>query len=244
MVGSSLAVVAAGSLLAFSTLAEQAGLEGLATRGIEPAQPGRVRSGEHAITIPAPATAPPTDLRVEVSDFGREGSRARVRTVAPVEPPAPAPLPPREPVEPEVRRVNQRARVAVDGPDVDDKVEKWNGPPYGHAYGHHKNKHGKSPKRERKNESPEAPVYARTANDEAPPKKSKAPKLQKVKKVKKAKGAAHPGKGKAKGHSKHAAGPVAAHSNGKAKGHSNGKAKGHAKHAHKGKGKGHSKHGG
>lgn len=216
IVGSSLAVVAAGSLLAFSSLAEQAGLEGLATGGLQPAQPGRVDSGGHAITVPAPATAPPGDPRDALVELVRDsGGRMRVRTIVPVDTPEREPRSrpeqpdPPEPTQP--RRIESSARVAVasdDGNDVDE-VEH-DGPPYGHAYGHYKKEH-EAPKPAKKHapKSSEAPVYARGANEGEGSKPPKPPKMHKVE---------------------------------KAPGHSNGKAKGHSKHAHKGKGKGHSKH--
>lgn len=224
MVGSSLAVVAAGSLLAFSSLAEQAGLEGLATGKLQPAQPGRVDGG-HAITVPAPATAPPGDPRDALVQLVRDSrGPSRIRTLPPVETVAPEPRSrPERPERPEPkterRRVEDSARVAVAPDRVEDVDEvEHDGPPYGHAYGHYKKKH-KAPKPAKKHTpkgGSEAPVYARSANDDrGGSKPPKAPKMHKVEKVKKAK---------------------------KAPGHSNGKAKGHSKHAHKGKGKGHSKH--
>lgn len=227
IVGSGLAVVAAGSLLAFSTLAEQAGLEGLATGRVEPARPAR--TGAHAITIPAPSTAPPSDPRGLLEELVR-GSVNRTVTepqprvafvVTPPEPPAAE-----KPEKPHRRRVDDSARVAVVEPEVEEPVEAGtDSPPYGHAYGHYKNrpkdkdkpKHSKpGKKRESKDDAPDQPVYARSANEESDSKPPKAPKLEKVKKDKK----------------------QTSPSNG------NGKAKGHSKHAHKGKGKGHSKHGG
>ncbi|MDQ4124398.1 MAG: hypothetical protein M3134_02200, partial [Actinomycetota bacterium] len=90
IVGSSLAVVAAGSLLAFSTLAEQAGLDGLAAGKLQPAQPGRVDGGGHVITVPAPATAPPGDPREALVELVRDSQgRSRLRMVPPVETVAP-----------------------------------------------------------------------------------------------------------------------------------------------------------
>lgn len=222
IVGSSLAVAAAGSLLAFSSLAEQAGLEGLATGRLQPAHPGRSGGGGHAITVPAPATQPPGDPRDDLVELVRRTTAdERVRTLPTLEPAetvaAPEPRP-EKPAKPEPRRIDRSARVAVAQPEVDDEPAETDGPPYGHAYGHHKDKHkDKAPKPGKKHapkaHSDEAPVYARSAHDEGKSKPPKAPKMQKVKKVKKA----NPG---------------------------NGKAKGHSKHAHKGKGKGHSKHGG
>ena len=222
LVGSGLAVVAAGSLLAFSSLAEQAGLEGLATNGLQPAQPGRVAGKSHAITIPAPATEPPRDPRDALADLVRD-SIARADVVAAPEPgPAftPGPTPRRERPQPNRRpgrpdHIANRARVAFAGPDSHGEeadAAEWDGPPYGHAYGHYKKDHAR-PKKAKKHEprpnSGEQPVYARTASDEHP----KAPKPPKMKKAEKG-----PGKAKAKGHAKHA------HERG------NGKGKGHSKH--------------
>lgn len=230
IVGSGLAVVAAGSLLAFSTLAEQAGLEGLATRRLQPTHPAHAGRGAHVITVPAPATAPPGDPRDELAELVRATvDRDRVRT-APVvafQPPA-APSPQPDEARPDrSRRVEPTARVAVTEPAAQDEAEaaEPDGPPYGHAYGHYKEKH-KAPKHEPRSRSSEQPVYARSANDETESKPPKAPKMKKVKKVKPA---GNPGNGKAKGHSEHG----------------NGNGYGHSKHAGKsnGKGKGHSKHG-
>jgi hypothetical protein len=224
IVGSSLAVIAAGSLLAFSSLAEQAGLEGLTARGLQPAQPERTTGRAEAITVPAPATAPPGDPRDDLTQLVRstvaqELDPIRVRT-APA--PAPAPLveaPVRREPKPRPDRVEPRARVAVAEPEV----PKPDGPPYGHAYGYHK-KDGAKPqpaqkhsrgKRGAKDSSDDQPVYARKANDGTKP-----PKPPKTNKVAKVKGNGH-SNGKAKGHSKHADGPG---NNGK------GKAKGHSKH--------------
>jgi hypothetical protein len=235
IVGSSLAVVAAGSLLAFSTLAEQAGLDGLATGRLQPAVPGRTGTGGHVITVPAPATAPPGDPREALAELVRESVRR-----APVQEPPPEAVTPARPPSPDkpepkrTPRVDDSPKVAVTEPPVEEDVAaEPDGPPYGHAYGHYKNKNEdrhedpKPAKKQRpKSRSSEQPVYARTANedgDSKPYKPSKPAKLEKVKKVKKAKS---PGNGNGHG------------------GHSNGKAKGHSKHAHKGKGKGHSKHGG
>ena len=218
MVGSGLAVVAAGSLLAFSTLAEQAGLEGLAAGRLQPAIPGRTGSGGHVITVPAPPSTSSGDPREALAELVRESTRPpRVETPAP--PVAADPPPPEKPERERPRRIDDAARVAVIEPAVEEEPDtgEWDGPPYGHAYGHYKNKH-KEPnpakKHEPKTRSSDQPVYARTANAESPSKPPKGSRLQKVKKVK------------------------------EAEGHGNGNAKGHSKHAHKGKGKGHSKHGG
>jgi hypothetical protein len=213
-------------LLAFSSLAEQAGLEGLATGGVQPAQPGRAAGSAHVITVPAPATAPPGgDPRDALVELVRESTGGRVR-VAALPPVAILPEPrsrPQRPQRPEPtppRRIDGGARVAVAPADYDGPDEAEDGgPPYGHAYGYYKKKHEEpkpAAKHTPRHRSPEQPVYARSAKDGEGSKPAKAPKLQKVKKVKKVKSVP---------------------------GHSNGKAKGHAKHAHKGKGKGHSKHG-
>ena len=213
IVGSGLAVVAAGSLLAFSTLAEQAGLQGLSTGGLRPATPERVGRPQ-AITVPAPETAPPAEPRDAVDEL--------VRRVVERDEPGPEPAPrvaAPEPADgPKVRRAANRARVAtLAGPDAADeaKTREWDGPPYGHAYGHYKDRGERAeparrPKKDRKPKASEpAPVHARTAND-GRAKPSKPPKVEKAGK----------GNGKAKGHSKHA------HGNGKDKD------KGHSKHGH------------
>ena len=224
IVGSSLAVVAAGSLLAFSSLAEQAGLEGLATGQLQPAGPGRAGGGAHAIMIPAPATDAPRDPAEVLAKLIRDSRSEKVRMLPTVETtPEPAPRPQR--AKPKTPAVEDTARVAVTPPPEDpyDEPDESDGPPYGNAWGHHKHdkkkhKAPKPPKHAPKRDAAEQPVYARSKNDgEAkPPKESNGPALQKVKKEKKEKA---PGSG-------------------------NGKGKGHSKHAHKGKGKGHSKHGG
>jgi hypothetical protein len=238
IVGSSLAVAAAGSLLAFSSLAEQAGLQGLATGGLQPAAPARNGGGGHAITLPAPSAEPPRDPRDALTDLVRD---AIVRVDAPreVEPitfavTVPAP-PQRERADKKVRRPDpseNQAKVVVADPDVPSDDAETDGPPYGHAYGHYKDKHQKpeparkpkpAKKHKPKSSSPGQPVYARTANEDAgkaKAPKAKAPKPPKMKKVDKAESPGN-GHGKAKGHSKHSG---------------NGKGKS--------KGKGHSKHGG
>lgn len=233
IVGSSLAVVAAGSLLAFSTLAEQAGLEGLASGRLQPTVPGRTGSGGHVITVPAPSTAPPGDPREALAELVREtvqrppAQERSPQVVAPAEPPSPD-----EPEPKRTRRIDESPKVAVTEPPVEDDVEaaEPDGPPYGHAYGHYKNKDKhkdkhEDPKHGPKSPSSEQPVYARKANDDGGSKAYKPSKPAKLEKVKKVKKTESPGNG----NSKHAG---------------NGKAKGHSKHAHKGKGKGHSKHGG
>ena len=228
IVGSSLAVVAAGSLLAFSSLAEQAGLEGLATGQLQPAGPGRIGGGAHAIMIPAPATDAPRDPAQVLAKLVRDSRSEKVRMLPTVEAtaPEPAPRPQRAKPKPKTPAVESTARVAVTPPPEDpyDEPADSDGPPYGNAWGHHKhdkNKHKapkhKAPKHEPEQDAAEQPVYARSKNDDEakPPKESNGPALQKVKKEKKEKAPAN----------------------------GNGKAKGHSKHAHKGKGKGHSKHG-
>ncbi|HEX2296593.1 MAG TPA: hypothetical protein VHN37_14970 [Actinomycetota bacterium] len=247
IVGSGLAAVAAGSLIAFSSLAEQAGLEGLATGGLQPAHPGRTGGGGgRAITIPAPATAPPSDPRAELVELVRTtGERGRtpelvVRVADLPEPRLPART---GPSAPDARRraqpaeTQRRVAAATDPPEAE--TDHWGGPPYGRAHGYHgkKPKSPRSPKRHRAEpRSGDAPVYARSAH-EAEAKPAKAPKM---KKVEKKAGSTPPGHAKAKGHGKR----------GKSAGHSEhapgrGKARGHSKHAHgRGKGKGHSKHGG
>lgn len=218
MVGSSLAVAAAAALIAFGSLAEQAGLRGLAAGGLQPAQPERAGNGGRAITVPAPSTAPPEDPREALVELVRE-TIARDQAVRTPQPrPAIEFTPaPRDRGRPDRDLIENQARVAV----VDDELEttQAGGPPYGHAYGHYKNKHkDRAPKpSKRKDDSKDghqdAPVYARTANDDEAGDSPKAPKM---KKVKPAKGNGN-GNGKAKGHAKH---------HGKAKG----KGKGHAKH--------------
>ncbi|HEX2058465.1 MAG TPA: hypothetical protein VHI71_08855 [Actinomycetota bacterium] len=211
IVGSGLAVVAAGSLLAFSSLAEQAGLQGLSTGGLRPAAPSRDGRTPHAITIPAPATAPPRGPREAVDDLVRrvvERDERPALAVPPVVAFVPVDRGPKP--KPEPRRLDERARIAVAGPDP--SAEEWDGPPYGHAYGYHK-KRGERPqpaqdaKKDRPNKDrDEAPVYARSVDDDKA-KGSKPPKMKKV---------ATAAPGKAKGHGKH----KHPHGNGKAKGHS------------------------
>ena len=232
IVGSSLAVAAAGSLIAFSSLAEQAGLQGLSIRGIQPAQPGHGGGGGHAITVPAPSTAPPGEPRDALTQLVRDTIERDVRVAAPqpvrvVEfDPAPAP----RKRDRRLERPETQPRVAVATPDETGEVEtaEWDGPPYGHAYGHYKNKHDAKPKAPKKKPAPKVrtkdqPVYARTAADDKPGRGPKPPKTNKLEKVDETPGNGNGnGKAKAKGHSKHS--------------HGNGKGKS--------KGKGHSKHGG
>lgn len=242
IVGSGLAVVAAGSLLAFSTLAEQAGLQGLATGGLQPARPNRTEAA-HPITVPAPATAPPRDPREALTELVRDTiARVDDPTVAVAAAPEPRSFTPI--VEPRVKpkriekaknpsrpsRTGGGARVAIAGPSTGKKA---GGPPYGHAYGHHKKddnpKPAKAVKKHRPKASSNQPVHAPGSNGKGNG-HTKAPKAPKAKSPK-------PPKTKAPKANKVA--KAASHGNGGG----NGKAKGHAKHAHKGKGKGHSKHG-
>lgn len=223
IVGSGLAIAAAGSLLAFSSLAEQAGLQGLATGGLQPAQPQR-GGATHAITVPAPATAPPGDPRDELTRRVREvierTDTEPVTTTVAFEPAErPVTDPPKSKPEPErPDPIEPTARVVVEEPEEADPVAE-DGPPYGHAYGHHKNKNKDkdkdkskpAKKHEAKPAASDQPVYARNANDESKAKPSKQPKLHKV-------GKAPKSNGKAKGHDKHS--------------HSNGKGKGHSKHGY------------
>ena len=221
IVGSSLAVAAAASLVAFGSLAEQAGLQGLAVGGLQPAQPGRGSGGGRAITVPAPPATPPEDSRDTLAELVRDTiERDRIASAPEPRPaitftPAPRDRDRRDPIE-------NRARVAV----AEDELEtsKTGGPPYGHAYGHYKHNHdhsaGSKPGKRKgasKGRDQAPPVYARSANDEA----AEAPKAPKMKKAKPENGNGHSngnGNGNAKGHAKHSNG------NGKAKG------KGHAKH--------------
>lgn len=243
IVGSGLAVAAAGSLLVFSSLAEQAGLQGLATGGLQPATPGR-DGGTRAITISAPASSPTPEqtLRELVAQVDSDEPAPR----APVTPAAPAPerdRPPRPDENPVQRErstdpaLAARA-VAPSAPAYAAQTDPA-GPPYGKAKGHDKHaqpEKANATRRPKANgrRSPEAPVYARTRSTGG--EKPKAPKMKKV-----TKGPAARTEGN--GHHKHAQGHGKARGHGKhARGH--GKARGRGKHAHgHGKGKGHSKHG-
>lgn len=225
IVGSGLAVAAAGSLLAFSSLAEQAGLQGLAAGGLEPAVPGR-GSATRAITIPAPA-APPGEpatagdtLRDLVARVVSEppAQRAAIAPGAPPDRRSPA----RGPEEKRPNRPERRAQPAFAARRVaaaasaDDAAE-YAGPPYGKAKGHHKHdkaEKAKAPRKQkpaRSQEGSEAPVYAKTKASDS--QKPKAPKTKVTKKS-----AASRGQGKAHGHDKHA--------------RARGKGKGHSKHGH------------
>ncbi|MDQ3957224.1 MAG: hypothetical protein M3273_02760 [Actinomycetota bacterium] len=110
--GSSLAIVAAASLLAFSSLAEQAGLQGLATAGLQPAPPAR--GVTRAITLPGTAPASPREPREPVAQLIPEALSEPPETVAApvVEPPPSEPAGPRP--DPKPRR-DRRAQ--------DDKME-------------------------------------------------------------------------------------------------------------------------
>lgn len=223
IVGSGLAVVAAGSLLAFSSLAEQAGLQGLATRGIQPATPNR-GGGDRVITIPAPATAPPAGpdglLDQILGDTTLVAGVAGPATLPPfVEAPPSAPEPskarkPKKPKRPRPTRPTEPvARVAVAPARPEPEAYSSEGPPYGHAYGHDKKPekpHAPSPHPAKPKKADDAPMYARAANDD---KHAKGPKPKKAKKVE------NRGLSKALGHDKH-------EGKGKSKG------KGHKKHGH------------
>ncbi|HYO60586.1 MAG TPA: hypothetical protein VEU29_01655, partial [Actinomycetota bacterium] len=205
IVGSSLAVVAAGSLLAFSSLAERAGLDGLAAGGLQPMHPNRSSGQAHAITIPAPSTAPPGDPRDAIVALVRGTRTHRDADGAPAERVAFAPLPsvesgvgePKPEAKPEAPkrpdRIDRQARVAVEGPDV-AKVEKRDGPPYGNAWGYHEKggdqakpaQRDGSGKHAPKKQSDGGPVYARKASDDDAS-ASKPPKVKKVEKVHKVK---------------------------------------------------------
>ena len=150
IVGSGLAVVAAGSLLAFSTLAEQAGLEGLATGGLQPARPNRAEAA-HPITVPAPATAPPRDPREALTEIVRDTIARVDRPVAVAEAPEPWSFTPAVETRVKPKRIEKAkkprsaARVAI-APPVEKKTD---GPPYGNAWGYHK-KDGEKPDPARK----------------------------------------------------------------------------------------------
>ncbi|HEV2754197.1 MAG TPA: hypothetical protein VG318_00270 [Actinomycetota bacterium] len=238
IVGSSLAAVAAGSLLAFSSLAEQAGLQGLATGRIEPAAPAR-GGGTRAIRLPAPAVAPgePGDPIEQIvrETFARADAPAVPAPAPRVTPGAPADDGPPEKKE---KKEKPRRRAPEPPPEVvaftpreaADETETADGPPYGNAYGHDKHdNHGKKPKPAKPpkhagngkghgRKADPAPIYARGAAEE-----SSKPKDEPTtwKPVKEKKGAGH-SNGKANGHSKHA------HDNG----NGGGKGKGHKKHGH------------
>ena len=219
IVGSSLAVAAAGSLIAFGSLAEQAGLQGLAVGGLQPTRPERTGGGGKAITVPAPSTSP-DDPRDALAELVRE----TIQRDAVIRPPRPivtfTPVP-RDRPRPERRErpdIEDQARIAVVEPVAEEEAETpdSDGPPYGNAYGHDKKGGPKKPKAHKEKGGPKGntqdqPVYARTANEES----DDAPKAPKMKKAKPAKE-----EGNGNGHAKHASNDKG---NGKAKG------KGHAK---------------
>jgi hypothetical protein len=224
IVGSGLAVAAAGSLLAFSSLAEQAGLQGLATGGLQPAVPGRSR-GTPAIVIAAPAALPgePAPAGETLRELvARVASEDPVRSERVARAPLGRPVRQRPAAKDEPDRPERRtdpafaARTVATAAPEDDATAEAYGPPYGKAKGHHKHEkpaERKAPRRQdatRSRETPDAPVYAKTKASEG--KKPKAPKMKKVTKG----GSASHGKGK--GHGKHA--------------HAHGKGKGHGKHGH------------
>jgi hypothetical protein len=226
IVGSGLAVVAAGSLLAFSTLAEQAGLEGLATHGLQPAGPGR--GGEtRAIRIPAPATAPPAEPPGPIERIVRDAAtRVAAAPARPALPPVattpPAGTAPERPKKTpphrskRARRPSQPVALARSAAPAEDAETDWDGPPYGHAHGH--DKKAKKPKKHAPKgsyEPSEETVYARTGNHKP---KSSSPRWKPPKTKKVEKKAAPKSHGRGLGHTKHE--------------HSQGKGKGHAKHGH------------
>ena len=240
IVGSGLAAVAAGSLLAFSSLAEQAGLQGLASAGLQPAAPLR-GGGPRAIRLPAPAPAEPIDPIEQIVRDSIARATAPVTSAPPtprVTPGAPSDDGPGRPAKKDKPRHHHRRPerpepvVTVAAKEtVDEEPAAAEGPPYGNAYGHDKHdKKAKAPKppkhvgkkKSHSDEGPAEPMYARSRNDEDESPSSKPPKLQKVKKAgkpEKDKGDA-PAGGKGNGHSKHA------HDNGKG----GDKGKGHSKH--------------
>ncbi|MFN2588610.1 MAG: hypothetical protein ABR613_10910 [Actinomycetota bacterium] len=239
IVGSGLAVAAAASLLAFSSLAEQAGLQGLATRGIEPAAPvggGRTR----AIRLPAPAVPPePADaieqlVRDTIAGTPSAIAAAPAPRAVPGAPAAGEPRRAREAKKDKPRRDHAPARrgpaLAFAPRETADDTETTYGPPYGHAYGHDRKPKAPKPARnapeKKQRAAPKAeaaPTYARRGAGEAPGSEEEAPRWK-------------PSKSKPGKLAKHAA---------RRGGH--GKANGHANHAHddgrgRGKGKGHRKH--
>ena len=245
IVGSSLAVVAAGSLLAFSSLAENAGLQGLVTGRIQPAAPARGGS-IRAITLPAPAAAPeePADpIERLVRDTFARSSTPVVTVPAPAPPVTPGAPSTERPARPE-KKDKPRKRPATDKPspavafvpreraeetETVEETEAAEESPQGNAYGHDKKpkkpKAPKPPKHSGKGKGgakeDSGPMYAReTAEPESEP-KDKGPQWGPAKE-KKAKKVTAEGSGKGKGHAKHD------HDNGKG----GGKGKGHSKHGH------------
>lgn len=230
IVGSGLAVVAAGSLLAFSSLAEQAGLEGLATGGIRPAAPAS-RPGR-AITLPAPVA----DADRSVHDGVRRVVDETIRRDGRLEPPVeatnetPTTVVAEAPAPPEIT-----APVAAPSPppETETKTEKdWDGGKYDGSL-QAKKKQGDEPTVEPSpdDEWSHEPSRREARGHEKKSKKSKARSDD-------AGGPAKPSKmAKAKGKEARRLEQAAGD-----KDKSNGK--GHAKHEHEnGKGKGHSKHG-
>ncbi len=236
IVGSGLAAVAAGSLLAFSSLAEQAGLQGLATGHIQPAAPASGGS-TRAIRLPAPAPAPgePAD---PIEQLVRD---TIARATLPVVAPAPARVTPGAPAgdaraHPERPRKKDKPRraaparpaaaVAFAPREAPADTETPDGPPYGNAYGHHKKPKKPIPaKRAGKKHRPSSkaesgPMYARAADGDAGEAKDEAPQWKPVKDKKAKKTTRGPRNGN--GHAKHA------HDNGKGRGNG----KGHSKHGH------------
>jgi hypothetical protein len=243
IVGSSLAAVAAGSLLAFSSLAENAGLQGLATGRIQPAAP--VRGGStRAITLPAPAPGPeePVGPIEQLVRDAFAGSSTPVAT-------APAPRPRVTPGAPSVERAGRpekrekpkpRKRPAPDEPspavafvpretaeETETQTETGEESPQGSAYGHDKKaKKPKAPKapkhsgKEKGGKTDSGPMYAREAAEPESEPKDEGTQWGPVK-DKKAKKSTADAPGRGNGHARH--------------GHDNGKGRG--------KGKGHSKHG-
>lgn len=248
IVGSGLAVVAAGSLLAFSTLAEQAGLQGLATGGISPTVPAR-SGNTRAIRLPAPTDIGEPERIVDPIDeivrdaIARANERQTApRTIAPAGPvdtgsrPEQRPEPraqrsPKKPKKDHGRGVVVAARTTGEEEAPAATAEPTDGPPYGNAYGHYK--HDKKKKVEKakpeksghkhkskahKKEAPSAPVYARSRGKDEDEAPEWKPKKLKPKDAETADSG--PGNGRGNGHSKHA------HDNGKGQG------KGHAKKGH------------
>jgi hypothetical protein len=226
IVGSGLAVAAAGSLLAFSSLAEQAGLRGLATGGLQPTVPGR-GGGTRAIVVSAPAAPdgePATAEETLRELVARVGSEDPVRS-EPVVATAPVGGPvrrrPAEKDDPARRErrdpVLAARRTATAAPEHAEAAEAY-GPPYGKAKGHDerddpaKSKTPRKQKRVRSQDAPEGPVYAKTNRAGG-----KSPKAPKMKRVTRSAPASH-GNSKGRGHDKHA--------------HGKGKGKGHGKHGH------------
>lgn len=242
IVGSGLALVAAGSLLAFSSLAEQARLEGLATRGLQPAAPARYGNTVPAITLPAPST--PAEGRGGLLDELLEEGRTRVaaapqqsqavtlRAAAPDQPRPKKPNPPAHGRDRDLRPDERRVLARAAAPPGNVGAE-WDGDDYDER--EIRGKKPKKPKKPhphkgpRKHDPAAQPVYARSTADEDDERPSKPPKMKKVKKAADGHGNKARAQGRGEDHDEH---------DGKGRG------KGHAKHDGKGRGKGHSKHGG